>query len=112
MGVTGTLRVGWTVDSITRELNLEALKEGQACALATLTRTILNPCLPPIMVGLVDEEQDLALLHEDPVAVLRDVLEVVDDADKRLVAPHGVAVAAAEALKHGDTITSREPKVG
>ena len=64
------------------------------------------------MIGLVDEQQDLALLHEDPVAVFRQVFEVVDDADKRLVAPHGVAVAAAEALKHGDTITSPEPQWG
>jgi hypothetical protein len=60
------------------------------------------------VIGFVDEQQDFALFHEDPVAVLGDVLEVVDDADKLLLHPHRVAVAAAEAVEHVATITADE----
>ena len=37
------------------------------------------------MVGLVDEEEDLVLLHEDPLAVLGDVLKVEGHVDEHLV---------------------------
>ena len=57
------------------------------------------------MIGLVDEQKDFVFLHEDPVTIFWHVLEVVDHADKKLVGSHGVAVAAAEALKHGENIT-------
>ena len=41
--------------------------------------------LPPVMVGLVDEEEDLVLLDVDPLAVLGDVLKVEGHVDKDLV---------------------------
>ena len=41
--------------------------------------------LPPVVVGLVDEEEDLVLLHEDPLAVLGDVLEVEGHVDEDLL---------------------------
>ena len=51
--------------------------------------------LPPVMVGLVDEEEDLVLLHEDPLAVLGDVLKVEGHVDKDLVrVQRSVAVLA------------------
>ena len=37
------------------------------------------------MVGLVDEEEDLVLLHEDALAVLGDVLEVEGHVDEDLL---------------------------
>ena len=51
--------------------------------------------LPPVMVGLVDEEEDLVLLHEDPLAVLGDVLKVEGHVDKDLMrVQRSVAVLA------------------
>ena len=41
------------------------------------------------MVGLVDEEEDLVLLHEDPLAVLGDVLEVEGHVDEDLLRVQG-----------------------
>ena len=47
------------------------------------------------MVGLVDEEEDLVLLHEDPLAVLGDVLKVEGHVDKDLMrVQRSVAVLA------------------
>ncbi len=42
--------------------------------------------LPPVVVGLVDEQEDLVLSHEDLLAVLRDVLEVEGHVDVDLAA--------------------------
>ena len=51
--------------------------------------------LPPVMVGLVDEEEDLVLFHEDPLAVLGDVLKVEGHVDKDLMrVQRSVAVLA------------------
>ena len=53
------------------------------------SRIIQLSYLPPVMVGLVDEEEDLVLLHEDPLAVLGDVLKVEGHVDEDLVRVQG-----------------------
>lgn len=66
--------------------------------------------LPPVMICFVDEQKYFILLHEDPLPLLRDVLEVVDDADEELFAPHARAAAAAASAKtvvHRVSITAK-----
>ena len=67
--------------------------------------------LPPVMICFVDEQKYFILLHEDPLPLLRDVLEVVDDADEELLAPHVCASAAltatAKTVVHRVSITTK-----
>ena len=60
--------------------------------------------LPPIMIGLVDEEQNFVFLHENALALLGDVLEVEADADKGLFVSHLAHLATADTLEHGASI--------
>ena len=67
--------------------------------------------LPPIVIGLVDEEQNFIFFHEYSLALLRDVLEVKADSDKGLLIPHAAQVLAAAAatantVEHGASITT------
>ena len=43
--------------------------------------------LPPVIVGSGEQQEDLAFLHPDLLAVLGDVLEVVVDDDEHLPVP-------------------------
>jgi len=57
------------------------------------------------MICFIDEKKNFIFFHEDPVPVLWDVLEVVDDADKKLIRPHCVAAAATQPVVHRANIT-------
>ena len=63
------------------------------------------------MICFVDEQKYFIFFHEDPLALFGDVLEVVDDADEELLAPHVRAADAvtttAKTVVHRVSITTK-----
>jgi hypothetical protein len=73
--------------------------------------------LPPIVISLVDEQQNFIFFHENSFPLFRDVLEVKADTDKGLIIPHAVnvlavaATATANTVEHGASITRLKNEV-